>query len=400
MSDRYLVISSDCHAGLPIREYRDWLEPKYHAAFDEALPGELELRQLERDTFLDKRFQREWETGRVPEGIRGAWDSAERNRQLDEDGIAGEVIFPDGVTEMNAPPFGAGFTLPCQGVDPELQWAGARAHNRWVAEFCALEPDRRAGLAIAPILWDIDLAVREIEWAAANGLRGIVIPAVFEGHPPYHDPRYEPIWARCAEAGLVVHTHGGAAPDYGAFDDQGTMGIYMTEFAWWAWRPSWFLIWGGVFERHPGLKFVVTELGAIWAPLIKQVMDHRFEKNHITAKLGDYGGELKRLPSEYFDRNVFIGSSFAPRGDVEARHAIGIGNIMWGSDFPHPEGLWPKTAEFLRGSFHDVPEAERVAMLGGNALEVYGFDREKLAALAERIGPRHEDLDARPEDAS
>ena len=170
------------------------------------------------------------------------------------------------------------------------------------------------------------------------------------------------------------------------------MGIYMTEFAWWAWRPTWFLIWGGVFERYPNLKFVVTELGAIWAPLIKQVMDHRFDKNHITAKLGDYGGELRMLPSEYFDRNVFIGSSFAPRGDVEARHAIGLGNIMWGSDFPHPEGLWPHTAEFLRGSFHDVPEDERVTMLGGNALDVYGFDQVVLGELAAEIGPSPADL--------
>jgi predicted TIM-barrel fold metal-dependent hydrolase len=98
------------------------------------------------------------------------------------------------------------------------------------------------------------------------------------------------------------------------------------------------------------------------------------------------------LPSEYFDRNVFIGSSFAPRSDIEARHAIGIGNIMWGNDFPHPEGLWPNTDSFLRQSFHDVPEDERVAMLGGNALEVYGLDESKLRALADRIGPTPEDL--------
>jgi len=398
--DRYLIISADCHAGLPITQYREWLDPAYHDAFDAALPQELELRQFERDTFLDADFEEAWKSGRVPVGIKGAWDSNERIRQLDEDGIAAEVIFPDGVTEMNAPPFAAGFTLPCDGVDPDLQWAGARAHNRWLADFCALEPERRAGLAIAPILWDIGQAVEEIRWAHRNGLRGIVIPAIFGSHEPYHHPRYEPIWAACEELDMVIHTHGGAAPDYGPFDDPGTMGIYMTEFAWWAWRPTWFLIWGGVFERHPRLKFVVTELGAIWAPLIKQVMDHRYEHNHVTAKLGDYRGELTMPPSAYFDRNVFIGSSFAPRSDIEARHAIGLGNIMWGSDFPHPEGLWPKTAEFLRGSFHDVPEDERRQMLGGNAAEVYGFDRGKLEAIAARIGPRKQDLDLAPSEAS
>ena len=386
--ERYLIISSDSHAGLPLAQYRDWLDPKYQAAFDERLPEELAFRQWEVDTFLDKDFERDWKQGRVPEGIGGAWDSSVRERQLEADGIVAEVIFPDGVTEMNTPPFQAGFTLPVgDAIDPELQWAGARAHNRWVAEFCRERPERRAGVALVPLLYDIDLAVQEVRWAADAGLRGIVIPALFGDYAPYHHERYEPVWATCEDLGLVIHTHGGAAPDYGPFDDPGTMGIYMTEFAWWAWRPAWFLIWGGVFERHPRLQFVVTELGAIWAPLIKSVMDHRFETNHITAKLGDYNGGLTMRPSEYFDRNVSIGSSFAPRSDVEARHAIGIGNIMWGHDYPHPEGLWPKTAEFLRNSFHDVPDDERRQMLGGNALRVYGFDEAKLRAIADRVGP-------------
>jgi predicted TIM-barrel fold metal-dependent hydrolase len=390
---RYLVITADAHAGLPLPEYREWVEPRYRGAFDDRLEADLAFRHQEKDLFLDKDFEAGWKQGRVPEGIIGAWDSDERTRQLDQDGIAGEVIFPDGVTELNTPPFQAGFTLPVgEGIDPELQWAGSRAHNRWVAEFCAQAPERRAGLALVPILYDIDAAVAEIRRARETGLRGIVIPAIFQGYEPYHSKRYEPIWEVCAELDMVIHTHGGAAPDYGDFGEDGSLGIYMTEFAWWAWRPVWFLIWGGVFERHPSLKFTVTELGAIWAPLIKSVMDHRFETNHVTAKITDYKGSLTMKPSEYFDRNVFIGSSFAPRSDIEARHAIGIGNIMWGSDFPHPEGLWPKTAEFLRQSFHDVPEDERVKMLGGNALEVYGFEEAKLRPLADRIGPRAADL--------
>ena len=84
---------------------------------------------------------------------------------------------------------------------------------------------------------------------------------------------YDPFWAACQDLELVVHLHSGAAPmeDYG--DLTGMMGIYISEVCWWTARPLWFLIWGGVFERHPSLKFTVTELGAIWAPLIKDVMD-------------------------------------------------------------------------------------------------------------------------------
>ena len=88
--------------------------------------------------------------------LSGAWDHDARLRVLDGDGIAGEILFPDGITEMNSPPFGAGLSLPTENVVPELQWAGARAHNRWLAEFVAMAPERRVGVAIVPALWDVD----------------------------------------------------------------------------------------------------------------------------------------------------------------------------------------------------------------------------------------------------
>ncbi len=69
------------------------------------------------------------------------------------------------------------------------------------------------------------------------------------------------------------------------------------------------------------------------------------------------------------------------------RHEIGLGNIMWGSDYPHPEGSWPLTREQMVESFHGVPEGDLAAMLGGNAARVYGFDTEKLSPLVAQIGP-------------
>lgn len=391
--DRYLVISSDCHAGLPAKRYREYVDPKYRDAFDAALPVMLATMEEMSSQFLVEGFVEDWKSG-IETALTGAWDSDERNRQLDADGIAGEVIFPDGVTEKNAAPFGAGLSMPTQGVVPELQWAGARAHNRWLAEFCAESPERRAGLAVTPVLYDIDEAVREIRWAKESGLRGIMIPAMFDGFEPYHHPRYEPIWATCAELEMPIHTHGAAAPDYG--DSPGTMGIYITEVAWWSARPTWFLIWGGVFERHPTLKFVVTELGASWVPELKALMDQRFSPTHFNAKLGNFHENLKMKPSEYFDRNCFVGASVIARSDVDIRHAIGVGNIMWGSDFPHPEGAWPRTREFMREAFAGIPESDTRAILGDNAAEVYHFDVEKLRPLVDRIGPSPDDFrDAR-----
>jgi predicted TIM-barrel fold metal-dependent hydrolase len=385
--DRYLVISSDCHAGLPPERYRDYLDPRFRPIFDAALPVQLEETRKAAAKFLVAEVNAEWRRGRE-EQLAGAWDHARRNEVLDADGIAGEVIFPDGITEMNMPPFGAGISLPVDPpIVPELQWAGARAHNRWLAELCALSPERRAGVAIVPICWDVEESLREIRWARENGLRGVLVPSRWGRQEPYHHPRYEPIWSACEDADLVVHFHSGAAPmdDYG--DHTGMMGIYISEVCWWSARPLWFLIWGGVFERHPRLKVAVTESTTVWVPELLQLLDFRYAETPYSAKLGDYRSHLSRKPSDYFRDHVFLGASCMPRREVELRHAIGLGNIMWGSDYPHPEGSWPETRRQMVDSFRGVPDDELAAMLGGNAARVYGFDVEKLAPLAARIGP-------------
>jgi predicted TIM-barrel fold metal-dependent hydrolase len=95
---------------------------------------------------------------------------------------------------------------------------------------------------------------------------------------------------------------------------------------------------------------------------------------------------LKLKPSEYFARNVRIGS-MTHRHEVERRYEIGVDVLMWASDYPHPEGTWPETHDRMADSFKGIPELERDAMLGGNAAEFYGFDVEKLAPLVARIGP-------------
>ena len=390
--ERLVVVSSDCHAGLPPEQYRDYVSPQYRETFDVALPIQLaEVEKMARK-FLVADINADWRQGRE-RALSGAWDSDERLRVLDGDGIAGEIIFPDGITEMNMPPFGAGLSLPTDSrIVPELQWEGARAHNRWLVEFCAMAPDRRAGVALAPICWDVDEAVREIHWIREHGLRGILIPSMWGRQPAYHHPRYEPIWSACEDLGVVVHLHSGAAPmeDYG--DHLGMMGIYITEVVWWAVRPLTFLVWGGVFERHPKLRLAITESTTVWVPEALALMDQRYSETHYSAKLGDYRSHLTMKPSEYFHRNVVLGASCMPRREAEMRHQIGVPNIMWGSDYPHPEGTWPHTREQMRDTFRGLPEAELRAMLGGNAVRVYGFDAGALARVAARIGPRLEDF--------
>lgn len=390
--ERYLVISSDCHAGLPGEQYRDYLDPAYRDAFDTflderaAMETELVARGLRNEEFAEKWFDDN------EEGLRGGWDAARRDQELDADGVAGEVIFPDAdaVSGGASAPFGAGLGMSSD-IPGDLLMAGARAHNRWLAELCATSPERRAGIAIVPILDDIDAAVAEIRRARESGLTGgILIPAMWRPHAPYHDPRYEPVWSVCEELAMAVHTHSGAAPkeEFGEY-----VGLYIAEVRFWAMRPLWFLLWSGVFERHPGLRFAVTECGSFWAADLLWTMDIAYDREHAAKKLGDQlTATLPRRPSEYFDRNCAIGSSNTRRRELARRHEIGIGNIMWGSDFPHPEGTWPHTRQFLRDAFWDIPVHDTARILGTNAAEFYAFDTTRLRSLADRIGPTPAEL--------
>jgi hypothetical protein len=170
--DRYTVVSSDCHAGPLPEKYREYLEPKYRPIFDQALPIHLAQVAKVEKSFLIQEVNEEWRKP-IQQQLIGTWDDAERTKVLDSEGIAAEIIYVDGITERNSPPFGAGLSLPTEGIDPELQWAGARAHNRFLAELCAYDPVRRHGVAVMPLLWDIDQAIEHLNWLVENGIRNV-----------------------------------------------------------------------------------------------------------------------------------------------------------------------------------------------------------------------------------
>jgi hypothetical protein len=136
----------------------------------------------------------------------------------------------------------------------------------------------------------------------------------------------------------------------------------------------------------------ITEAGSFWASDLLWRLDMMATRDHAARKMSDTHGDNVLLPSEYFDRNCGIGSSNTRRREIARRYEIGVGNIMWGNDFPHPEGTWPYTREFLKDRFWDVPIDETALMLGLNAAEFYNFDLAKLAPIAERIGPTPDDL--------
>lgn len=387
----YLIVSGDGHAGPPPAVYREYLDPEFRERFDR------HQEELAAGRMVDQGFVDEWDEETGDREMRAAYDSAVRDRVLDEEGVAAEVLFPDadvlGTGRTASSPFGSGLASGA-GADPEAVRAGARAHNRWLADFVAESPTRRIGVAVVPITAGVEEAVAEIRWAAEHGLKGVMIPTRWFDAPAYLDPVYEPVWAALAEAGLVLHTHSGAGPaDYGP--GPGVVGIYAAEAWWWAARPFWVLLLSGVFERHPDLRYVIAENGAWWVPDIVARMDEKWLGGHTTRKFGDaFTRDLSMKPSEYVDRNCFFAASTPGVDEIERRHAIGVGNLIWGNDLPHPEGTYPHTRRWINERFRDVPEDEARRILGLNAAELYGLDLEALAPIVERIGMTPDEVHA------
>ncbi|MEN8185196.1 MAG: amidohydrolase family protein, partial [Myxococcota bacterium] len=348
---RYTVISADCHAGATYGEggFLAYVEPAHR----DRLREEMALLTKQQAELGESLFAREFMaeqdgTEAAQSGGRdGAWDPARRLEALEADGIVADIIFPDG-SQNNAPPFQAANGPGALGADQKLQAVGAWAYNRWLSEFCAHAPGRHAGIALATI-HDVDEAVEQITWAKQHGLRGVLLPSGVGSLPFYHHPRYEPIWSVCEALGLPLHTHvGSASPDYG--DLPGAGALFAYESLWFSHRPLWFLIWGGVFERHPGLRMVFAEQGADWVPDTLRIMDNMY--------LYMFRHEQQRLrlrPSEYWQRQCYVEAMFLSRREARMRERIGVANMLWGSDYPHYEGSWPRSKELVARALHDVP---------------------------------------------
>jgi predicted TIM-barrel fold metal-dependent hydrolase len=165
----------------------------------------------------------------------------------------------------------------------------------------------------------------------------------------------------------------------------------MGEFEFYAQRPFLHLLLSGVFERHPGLKFVMTEMGAYWLPPLLKRLDRTIIRIRETGATGElrYGPEsiLPMTATEYFRRNCWIGISQPKAPDVEAILHVGLDRFMWGSDFPHDEGTAPFTRQHLRQLFHSWPEHHLRRLLGQTVSEVYKFDLQALQPLADLWGP-------------
>lgn len=402
-----LIISSDCHAGTLPSGYNEYMPQAYHEAANAWWVQYTKEMMSRAGTFFDQEAVDAYGEGAGDAGGNrmkalsdptikpsdqdllemlsdptnpfapraGEWDAGVRMKELDDDGVAGEVIFPQ------MAPFGAGLMQYRHDVTPEHNLEGCRAYNRWLADFCKTHPERMAGVALINVD-DIDVTVQEIRNAREMGLwGGVLLPSSTGDHPFYHHPRYEPLWAVCEELEMPLQSHSGWSPDYG--DVECATAMYISEVDMWAQRPFTALMWSGAFERHPRLKYILTEVGVGW--ILEKLRVLEFKAADPIFKHFTKG--LSKTPTGYFEQNCFIGASFLRPHEAKFRHDIGLDKLMWGTDYPHLEGTWPSTMKELQETFGEFPEQEIRDLLGLNAARTYGFDTDALRPIAREIGP-------------
>jgi len=410
--DEVMIVSVDGHAGPPVAEYRPYLEAQYHEHLDRVIEEEREFiaatskigsfsaAQLE---IIDR------EGAIATGGLTGAWDLDRRLTEMDREGITAEIFLQG--HQCATSPF---FSFQNKPYPHDVRMAGAKAFNRWQLDMLNASGGRLIGVAEHTTVPDLEVILNEVRWAGENGFRATVMPGAIADRAvprlPFHHPYWEPFWALCAEYQLAIVLHVGLGPEQGVVFDRfmeraKTMtGDYSREdrdadmmklvaqqqqqgkpkeddlFAL-NYSPRevlWQMMVGGVFDRYPNLHYVPTEARADWVPDTLAMMDARFERG---------GTPLKKRPSEYWASNCFGGASFLHKYEVEHRHEIGVDTLMFGRDYPHPEGTWPNTLDWLRAALAGVPEHEVRAILGGNAIRCYGLDAAALAPLARRVGP-------------
>jgi predicted TIM-barrel fold metal-dependent hydrolase len=381
------IVSVDGHVKASRNEYRDYLPKQFLDAYDEQVEA-AEVAEIPDAGNLHPDL-----------GPEQQWDSDARIESLERIGVVAEVLFPNGQPFQLNP-----FDDHPRAATAELAHAGRQAYNRWLADFCALAPERRRGQMQTSFL-DVDQTVQDVHWAKEHGLGGIMLPELTPESRAFVDPELDPIWAACEETDLPISAHGGASfPDYGPAGFAAMVAV-MAENAFFSNRSLWMLISGGVFDRFPALRVSYVETQAYLMVAALQHLDS------MANPAGDWMGFARsmdreettdRLGSEYLGRNVFVGVS--PFSQVQLSMAdligkdaegrplpgvhIGTDAAMFGVDYPQYESIFERTMSEVANlvATPGVTEADANKILFDNAVAVYGFDRAALEPHVDRIG--------------
>lgn len=287
----------------------------------------------------------------------GGYEPGARLEEQDRDGVDAEVLYPTPRVSLQ---------LFWHAEDPELHLACIRAYNDWLAEFCSRDPGRLWGVALVPNV-GVDAAVEEVHRALAlPGMRGVMI-----GRYPHGDEDItgedDGLWAVLADAGAPLSIHVGFAtgPQGDKSRKEAGKATSTMRFFDAPVRATQF-IESGVFDRFPDLRLVLVEVDSSWLPYLAEQMDDRFSRAAPTAR-----PDIKRRPSEYFS-DCIMSTFVTDRYGISNRHAIGVSQMMWSSDYPHSGANWPNSWKVIEDQFSDVPDDEKAAILAGNALRLYG----------------------------
>jgi predicted TIM-barrel fold metal-dependent hydrolase len=287
----------------------------------------------------------------------GGWDPVERIKDQERDGVAAEVIYPS---------FGMRLF---QLEDSELRAACFRAYNDWLAEYCAHDPRRLAGIATIA-LDDPRQGTEELTRVAGRGLKGALIWGEAPAERPYSDPAYNRFWEAAQELGVPISLHIVTERRTAPTPDPAKVSImkgYVTLHHGIE-KSLTELILGGVLERFPRLRIVSVENDIGWIPHFLQRADHAYDRYRFLER----DGAVPEPPSSYFRRQVY--ATFQDdRVGIVTRDLVGVGNLMWASDYPHSDSTWPHSRDVIARDFAGVAEPDRRRITADNAAQLYGI---------------------------
>jgi predicted TIM-barrel fold metal-dependent hydrolase len=374
-----LVLSSDSH----VFEPPDLWQTRIDAAFRDRAPrieriGGADQIVVEADQILSgiglisnagARFE-------APESIsaqrrfedvhQGGYDPEQHLKDMQLDGVAGEVIYPSqGLFYFKV-------------ADTPLMSAIFRAYNDWLADFCRADPARLKGIAMIN-LDDVQDGIKELERAARLGFAGAMIAEYPLEHRRYDQPEYEPFWAAAAALNLPLSLHT-ATRRQGKIRGVGERTLRdassRSTKVFYPAMSMCDMIFSGVFERYPNLTLAIVEFELAWVPHVLSAMDYTYRERHDEA-IVRFGNGM--IPSDFFHRNVVLSFQEDAIG-IRLRDVIGVDNMMWGSDYPHSESTFPQSRKILSEILAGVPDDEQAKIAGGNTARVYHFDEAKLTS--------------------
>lgn len=288
-------------------------------------------------------------------GVMRTTDPRLRIEDQDRDGVSGEVIY--GI-------LGAARRADDAEVGAEM----GRIYNDFAAEFLKAAPDRFAMIGCLPAN-SAENAAAELRRCADLGLSGGELPMVKENLPFWKD-EWEPLWVASEETGLPIQLHtvgsaAGAPPFTNPLDYHRFLATVLTDFQMAMATHLAAIIFGGALERHPGMRVVLGEAGVGWIPYALERMDYEWEDQfqHL---------ELKMKPSEYWRRQMFVTFQQDETG-IANIDRVGAETLLWGSDFPHPDGVWPDSRQINAEQMAPLTPEQRRMLLHDNAVRLYGF---------------------------